>query len=160
MTTETLHRTRPAGARVLLGAALAAMLAGAGAVLAGLLLDGTPAASGALVGALLVVFVLGLGTLAVDAVAGVMPSASLVVALLTYTLQVLLMGLAFWVLSRSGALGTTLDERWLAGTVIAGTAVWLVVQIRSATRARIPAFEPAFEPVFEPVREGGPGGAS
>lgn len=150
MTTETLHDTRKTGARVLLGAALAALVTGGTVVLTGLVVGGRAAASGALAGALLVVLVFGLGAFAVNAVAGVMPEASLVVALLTYVLQVVLMGLVFWALSASGALGTTLDERWLAGTVVAGTVVWLAVQILATSRARIP--------VYELVVEGRPGG--
>ena len=141
MTTETLHRTRDTGARVLLGAAAAATVVTLGAALLALLVDGSAAAGGALVGALLVLLVFGTGAFAVNAVASMMPAASLLVALLTYTLQVVLMGLLFWTLSTSGALGARVDERWLAGTVIAGTMVWLTVQIRQATRARIPAFD-------------------
>jgi ATP synthase protein I len=142
MTTETLHHTRDTGARVLLGAAAAASIATLGAALLGLLVAGSAAAAGALVGALLVLLVFGLGAFAVNAVAATMPGASLLVALLTYTLQVVLMGVVFWGLSTSGALGEQLDERWLAGTVIVGTLVWLGVQIRQSVRARIPAFEP------------------
>ncbi len=141
MTTETLHHTRDAGARVLLGAAAAATVVTLGAALAGLLVSGPAAGAGALVGALLVLLVFGLGAFAVNAVASMMPAASLLVALLTYTLQVVLMGLVFWGLSTSGALGEQLDERWLAGTVIVGTLVWLAVQIRRSMRARIPAYE-------------------
>jgi ATP synthase protein I len=70
-----------------------------------------------------------------------MPAASLLVALLTYTLQVLAMGLAFAAISRSGALDESLDRAWLAAAVIAGTAGWLVLQIVLATRVRIPVYE-------------------
>lgn len=141
MTTETLHPTRDAGVRVLLGAALGATVATLGTALAGLLLGGSAAAYGALTGALLVLLVFGLGAFAVNAVAFVMPSASLLVALLTYTLQVIVMGLLFWVLTTSGTLGSELDERWLAGAVIVGTLVWVGVQIRQAARARIPVYD-------------------
>ena len=77
--------------------------------------------------------VFGFGTFTVNAVAELMPTASLLVALLTYTLQVVAMGLAFVALSGSGALDETIDGAWLGGTVIAGTMVWLVVQIVLAT---------------------------
>jgi ATP synthase protein I len=141
MTTETLHHTRDAGTRVLLGAAVAAAAATAAVSLAGLLIGGSAAAYGALVGALLVLLVFGLGAFAVNLVATVMPAASLLVALLTYTLQVVFMGLVFWALTRSGALGRDLDQRWLAGAIIAGTVAWVAVQIGQATRARIPAYD-------------------
>jgi ATP synthase protein I len=141
MTTETLHHTREAGQRGLLGAAAAAGVVTLGLALVGLVAAGSAAAAGALVGALLVLFVFGVGAFAVDLVASVMPAASLLVALLTYTLQVVLMGMLFWALSSSGTLGDEVDERWLAATVIAGTLVWLAVQIRQATRARIPVYD-------------------
>ncbi len=141
MTTETQHRTRDGGSRVLLGAALGAASATLALSLAGLVLSGSAAAYGALVGALLVLLVFGSGAFAVNAVATVLPAASLLVAMLTYTLQVVLMGLVFWGLSGSGALGRDLDERWLAGSVIAGTLAWLAVQVRQTARARIPAYD-------------------
>ena len=141
MTTEMLHPTRDAGVRVLLGAAAGAVVATVVAALAGLVLDGSAAAYGALIGGLLVLLVFGLGAFAVNAVASVMPAASLLVALLTYTLQVVVLGLVFAGLSGSGALGTDVDERWLAGAVILGTLVWLGLQIRQASRARIPVYD-------------------
>ena len=67
--------------------------------------------------------------------------ATLVIALLTYTLQVVAMALAFAALQRSGLLDDALDRGWLAGTVIVGTFGWLVAQIVLATRARIPVYE-------------------
>ena len=70
-----------------------------------------------------------------------MPTASLLVALLTYTLQVVLMGMVFVALSRSGLLGDTLHREWLAGVVIAGTFGWLLTQLVLTTRQRIPAYD-------------------
>ena len=69
--------------------------------------------------------VFGLGALVVDRVAGALPSAALLVALMTYTLQVVLLAALFLALSGSGLLDDELDRRWLAGTIIAGTFVWL-----------------------------------
>jgi ATP synthase protein I len=109
---------------------------GAAAVVAGALAQGSPAAYGAAVGTLVVVGVFGFGSFVVDTVATLMPSAALLVALLTYTLQVVAMGLVFVALSGSGLLG---DE--LAGTVIAGTAAWVVCQIVLTMRARIPIYD-------------------
>jgi ATP synthase protein I len=141
MTTETLHHTRISGARVLVGAAAGALVVTVAVVVAGAIAGGAPAAYGALVGALLVLVVFGLGAFAVNAVATWMPAASMLVALLTYTLQVLVLGLVFWALRGSGALGSTLDARWLAAAVIAGTLAWLTVQVVQATRQRIPVYE-------------------
>jgi ATP synthase protein I len=141
MTTETNQVTRYQGSRVLLGATAGSLVAGLGLTVVGALSAGSSAASGALVGTALAVLVFAGGSFVVDEVARVMPAASLLVALLTYTLQVLAMGLAFAALSRSGALDESLDRTWLAGAVIAGTAGWLVLQVVLATRVRIPVYE-------------------
>ncbi len=140
MTTESKQDTASGGS-VLLGAAFSTVLVGFVAVLLGALTGGASAAYGALTGALLVVVVLGFGSFAVNAVADLMPSASLMIALLTYTLQVVVMGLVFVALNRSGLLEDALDPRWLAGAVIVGTFGWLIGQIVLATRVRIPVYE-------------------
>ncbi len=140
MTTESKQDTTSGGS-VLLGAAASALLVGAAAILVGALVSGTSAAYGALAGTLLVVAVFGFGSFTVNAVAGLLPAASLLVALLTYTLQVVAMALAFAVLQRSGLLDDALDRRWLAGAVIVGTFGWLLAQIVLAARTRIPVYE-------------------
>ena len=117
---------------------------GLGAVLAvvvGSLVQGSPAAYGAAIGALIVLGVFGFGSFVVNTVAALMPTAALLVALLTYTLQVVAMGLVFVALSGSGLLGDTLDREWLAGTVIAGTLRWVVCQIVLTMRARIAIYD-------------------
>jgi ATP synthase protein I len=85
--------------------------------------------------------VFGIGSLVVDRVAGALPSAALLVALMTYTLQVVLLAALFLVLSDSGLLDASLDRQWLAGMIIAGTFVWLGAHLVLAVRARIPAYE-------------------
>ena len=141
MTTESKKDPRSSGTRVLAGAALAALLLGLAASLLGALTEGSTAAYGALAGTALVVGVFGFGAVVVDTAAGVLPAASLLVALLTYTLQVVVMGLALVVLSDSGLLDTTLDRQWLAGVVIAGTFGWLATQLVLTTRRRIPVYD-------------------
>lgn len=144
MTTDA-SRTRPGGlppgAPLLLGAALVAVVLGLGLTILGGVLSGTQAAFGALAGTLLVVGVLAAGSLAVNTVAGLLPGMALLVALMTYTLQVVLMGLVFVVLSGSGLLDDTLDRGWLAGGVVLGTVVWLVAQVVLTTRVRIPVYD-------------------
>jgi hypothetical protein len=61
--------------------------------------------------------------------------------LLTYTLQVVLVGAVFVGLRRSGLLEQTIDPRWLGGTVIAATLTWLTVQVVASMRTRIPVYE-------------------
>ena len=120
---------------------MASMGLGVVAVVAGSLVAGAPAAYGAAIGALIVLGVFGFGSFVVNTVAALMPTAALLVALLTYTLQVVAMGLVFVALSGSGLLGDTLDREWLAGTVIAGTLVWVVCQIVLTMRARIAIYD-------------------
>jgi ATP synthase protein I len=107
---------------------------------AGAIASGAPGAAGAAIGAGMVLVFFGLGALVVNAVAGVSPAASLVVALLTYVLQVLLVGLVLVGLERAGALDGAVDRRWAAGSLIAATLVWLVTHIITLTRSRIPLY--------------------
>jgi ATP synthase protein I len=143
MTTESQHQPPAVAPAPLLRPALAAAISGAAAVVAGAVLSGSPGALGALVGALLVLAVLGLGSMSVNVVAGLLPSAALLVALLTYTLQVLAMALAFVALTRSGLLGDQLSREWLAGAVVAGVLAWLTLHVATAMTARIPAYDAA-----------------
>ncbi|WP_372727674.1 hypothetical protein [Nocardioides sp.] len=141
MTTESKHDRRESGVAVLLGAALATLVIGLLATLLGAVVSGGAAAAGALVGALIALTVFAFGSFVVNAVAGLLPSAALLVAVLTYALQVLMMGLVFIVISGSGLLDSTLDRRWLGGTIIAGALVWISAQVALATRRRIPAYD-------------------
>ena len=59
------------------------------------LASGAPAASGAAIGAGMVLVFFGFGAMTVNAVAAVSPAASLLVALLTYVLQVVAVGMVF-----------------------------------------------------------------
>ena len=129
--------TVPAGLR----AALLLTLAGAAvAGVVGALVDGSAAAWGVLLGALVLVgFFVG-GTLTTHAVATVAPTLSLLVALLTYTLQVVVLGLLFVGLQRSGLLEDAVDRRWLGGTVVVGTLGWTWALVVAATRQRIPHY--------------------
>ncbi len=141
MTTESKQDTRDSGVSVLLGAALTTFVVGLLGTALGALTGGQQAAYGALAGAGIALVVFCLGAFVVNAVAGLMPSAALLVALMTYTLQILLLALLFVGLSDSGLLDETLDARWLAGMVIAGTFVWTGAQLLLTTRRRIPAYD-------------------
>lgn len=146
MTTESTTTPRYTGMGALVQTAVATVALGLLATLVGALVSGSAAAYGALIGTALVVAVFLFGTFTVNAVATILPSAALLVALLTYTLQVLAMGLAFASLSRSGLLDQTVDRTWLGGTVIAGTLMWTMAQVVLATRARIPVYDLPEEP--------------
>jgi len=141
MTTESKQVLRSRSGFVLLGAAISAAVVGLVVSAVAALAAADAAAYGALVGAALCVLVLGVGASVVNVVAGLMPAAALLVALLTYTLQVAGMALAFLALTRAGALDESLDRRWLGGAVIASTVAWLTAQIWLSTKARIVVYE-------------------
>lgn len=123
-------------------AALALTLVPA-AVAAGLaaVTTGGAGAAGVLVGTAVVLGFFALGAVVIGAVARVAPAASLLVALLTYTLQVVLVAAVFAGLQRSGALGSSVDARWLAGTVVVGTFCWVAGLVLASLRERVPAFD-------------------
>ena len=148
MTTETT-RPRRSGVGVLLRTLVVAVVAGTLLVGCAALLGGTPGALGAAVGCLLTLVVLGTGTLVVYAAAGVLPRAALLIALLTYLLQVLALALGFVLLSRSGLLDGRLSREWLAAGVVLVTVAWMVGQIHMTTRLR-------FAPLRGPVLQGEP----
>jgi hypothetical protein len=150
MTTESMQDTRR-GASPLLGAGAAGALAVVVLAVVGGVVDGAPGVTGALVGGGLTLAVFALGVGLVDVAARVLPAASLMVALLTYTLQLLVLAIAVVVLDRSGLAGDEVSRGWFAAGVIAVTVLWLLGQVVAATRQRIPAFE-------EPLAAPSPGG--
>jgi len=131
------------------------------ALLAAVLSD-SAAVAGVLVGAALVCGFFGLGAVVLIWVTKVSPAASLLVGLMTYTLQVVGLALVFAGLDSSGRLESGIDGRWLGGTVIAGTVVWLAIQVTLSMRARQLYFDQAPEPdrseSSEPASEGRTGG--
>lgn len=135
MTTELPQHgpsMRVSGLRTALTAtAVVALVAG----LAAVLLAGGPQLAGALAGAALVAGFFLFGTLSTSLAAAYAPSTALMVALLTYTSQVVLLGLVLVGLERSGATPDSLDVRWLAGTVIAGTVCWTMALVVDTLRS-------------------------
>lgn len=125
---------------MLVSAAVAALLVGSVLVVVGALVAGSSAAYGALVGTLVTLGVLCLGSFVVNAVAGRMPAASLLVALLTYLLQIAVLALVFVALSEASIAGR-LSREWIAGAVILNTMTWMFAQVWLATHLRIPAYE-------------------
>jgi ATP synthase protein I len=129
MTTEPPPReplTRPSMRVPGLGWALAVTLVVAALATAAAALWGDrPQVNGVLVGAAMVAGFFLFGTLSASLAAAYAPRLALFVALLTYTLQVVLLGLVLVALTRSGATAGSIDVRWLAGVVIAGTLAWM-----------------------------------
>lgn len=130
--------------RVVRRALAATVLLGVLLAVAAWLLAGSAALAGVLVGTALVAGFFGLGTVVLIWVTAASPAMSLLVALMTYILQVIVLGLAFAVLQASGLLRSSIDGGWLGGTVIAGTLVWLAIQVTVSLRTRQTYFdEPA-----------------
>lgn len=142
---QALRPTRESGVILLLEGAAVTVVLGGLAALVGWQLAGRSAGYGVLVGTGLVVVVCTFGAAVVTAVARTSPAASLLVAMVTYLLQVVVLLLAFVLLERSGLLDSTLDRQWLGGAVIGATILWLATQVVSTFRARIPAYDLAPE---------------
>ena len=138
----TVEDSRQAGVRAgladgLLSAALAvvvgAVVAGAGAGL-GLAAAGPPQALGAVLGAGLMTAFYLLGTVTVALVTAYAPRASLLVALLTYVLQVAALALVLAEVQASEEAGTAVDVAWVGGAVVVATVLWLVLLVVRALR--------------------------
>lgn len=144
-------------------AAAVTMVVGVLVVLVAALTGGEPASYGALVGTGIALVVFAFGAFAVDAVARLMPVASLLVAMLTYTMQVLLMLMVFVGLNRAGVLDDGIDREWLGGSIIIAVLAWTFAQLTASAKARIPAFDtPGEQSVNSPsegARPAGEGGA-
>ncbi len=140
MTTAT--RSHPTGTAGLAWGAAAAAGVGLMVVLAGAVADGSAAAYGAAIGAVLVLGILAFGAYSVNLVAGVMPAASFVVALVTYAAQLVTGVVVLVVLSDSGLLTDgTLDRAWLGAAVVLTTLAWCAGQIVALKRVRMPIYD-------------------
>jgi hypothetical protein len=157
MTTESKPGTRT-GLSPLLGALGSGAVAVVVLVGVGALTDGRPAVVGAATGGLLTLAVFALGVAVVGMVARLLPSASLLVALLTYALQLLVLALSVTAIERAGVTGATLSRPWFAAGVIAVTLLWVVGQLVAATRQRIPAYETPQDGTVAAERAPHPGG--
>ena len=101
MTTETRQDARRTGVSTLVRASAAAAVIGLAIALVALVVAGGAGFLAAMIGAVVVVAVLFSGALVVTVVADLMPAASLLVALMTYTLQMALLALVLIPLSRT-----------------------------------------------------------
>jgi ATP synthase protein I len=117
------------------------VVAAAGAGL-GLLVGGGPQALGAVLGAALTTGFYVFGTVTVSLVAAYAPRASLLVAMLTYLLQVAALALVLAAVQESPAAGSTVDVAWTGGTVVVSTVLWLVVLVTRALRSVPPVSDP------------------
>lgn len=155
MTTESKQDTRT-GLSPLLGALGAGAVAVLVLVVAAALVDGRAAVVGAAAGGVLTLAVFALGVAVVTVVARLMPSASLLVALMTYALQLLVLALCIAAIERAGVSDADLSRGWFAAAVIAVTLLWVTGQLVAATRQRIPVYELPAETSPETSRETAP----
>lgn len=149
MTTETPRTTRTpvrsaSGApvlRVLPKVVASAVAATAVVVVAGLVVTGTDAALAAAAGGLLVVGVFAFGVLTLAWVVRLLPSASLLVALVTYATQLALVLLVVTALGDTEPFAAPAVRAWLAGALVAATVTWVVAHLWFASRQRIPVYD-------------------
>jgi ATP synthase protein I len=106
------------------------------AVVAGSVSDRS-ALLGVLAGAGLVLLVFLFGAFVVGTAARVLPNAALLVALLTYTLQLLVLLLVFVAFRDSAEVRRQLSGDWLGIGMIASTLAWIVGQLVATVRTPI-----------------------
>jgi ATP synthase protein I len=154
MTTDSPRRARPYGVAALGVAVLAASAVGVVVALVAVLVQGSTGLLGALLGAGVTLLVLATGFAVVDLVAGLMPAASLMVALLTYTLQIALMALLLVALRGADDVAATLSPDWFAAGVIGVALTWTVCLVVHQLTARIPLYDLPSESPAEGVSDG------
>ncbi|GAB3266614.1 hypothetical protein GCM10027425_33140 [Alteromonas gracilis] len=113
-------------------------VAGATAVIAG-----SPQAWGVAVAAGLVTFFFSAGATMVGAALRMAPGAAMLMALMTYALQMILIFMVFLALNEGGLLGSLIDPVWLTFAIAGLTVVWTALVMRAFRRARITAYDDA-----------------
>lgn len=123
--------------RVLLVAALSVLASTSVVTVVGELAAGQNEAVSALLGGAIVLVFFGFGAVVVGAASAVMPQTALMIAMLTYTFQVALVGLIFAGLTESDVFESDLSAGWLAAGLIVGTFAWMTGQLVATLRAPI-----------------------
>ena len=120
------------------GALVVTLLIGVtGSVLA-VAVGGAAQLAGALLGTGVVAAFFVFGMVNTALAAAFAPRVAMIVALTTYTVQVVALALLLVAVSRSGLAPDRLDVGWLAGTVIAGALGWTVALVVDALRTPLP----------------------
>ena len=127
--------------RVLLTAGASVLVVVLAVALVAALTSGSAAGLGAAVGGGLALFFLLFGSVTVYVMTTLAPQMSMLVALMTFTLQVLLVAAVFYALDASGAVGETLTAGWVATGVVTAAVAWVLAQLVASARARVPAYD-------------------
>jgi len=128
--------------RVSVLTACGSILLGGVAAGLGLLVSGSGAAYGALIATVLAIAIFVGGALFVYVATRVIPTISIVVALLTYACQVVIALLVFQGLRRTNWLEDgTVSGVWLGIVLTACAVLWMGVQVRVALTARVPIYD-------------------
>lgn len=122
-------------------AALPSLAVGAVVAVIAFLVVGSPGLVAAIAGTLLVTAFFATGQVVLYAVRDIYPGLLLVIALLTYALQVVVLLAIYAAFQRSGATADNFSTTAFGWSVLASTAVWTVGLIRVAKRERIPLYE-------------------
>lgn len=141
MTTETTQRSADPGTRVLVGAMLVALAVSVLVIAVAAVVGDSSAVAGAAVGGISLTVVMAFGTYVVHVASNAVPELSLLVAIMTYALQIAMMVAFFLMLDRSGALGESIAGGWLVAGVVGASLTWSSAQIWFSTRARIPMYD-------------------
>ena len=157
MTTESQTGPRR-GLSPVLGALAAGTVAVVVLLVVAGIVDGRPGVVGAAVGGVLTLTVFALGLAAVGFVARLLPGASMLVALMTYTLQLLVLAVVVTAIDRADTGAESLSRGWFAAAVIVVTLTWLAGQLVAATRQRIPLYETSADAPATADPAGHPGG--
>lgn len=128
-------------APLLRAAVLPSLVAGVVCASAAAATAGVDALLGALLGSALVVGFFWAGQATLEAVRSVRPELFLVIALLTYTLQVVVLLAVFASFRRNESWSEHVSTTTLGLTVIACTWVWTVGLIVASRRQRVPLFD-------------------
>ncbi len=139
MTTVRSTPERPAP--VLRSAVLPSLVVGALCSVVALLVDGDEGFLGAAVGALCVVAFFGFGQLVLQVFRDIAPSLLLVIALMTYLLQVVALVAVYVAIQDNQAWQAAISTTALGVTAIVTTMVWMAGLVHAARRERIPLFE-------------------
>jgi hypothetical protein len=151
--TTATRATAPSG--VILRAAVVSVVVLTVLGLVAGLASGRPAALGVLAGGALVLGVFWAGTAGLEVMTRKSAEMALLVAMVTYSTQIIVVLGALLALRGTGAI-EDLSRGWLAAAVLAGSTVWSVAQIALAARARIPTYaavEGAEADCYVPARQ-------